>query len=76
MNPLAPPWILFSDNDKPIAILPAGRSGEIANVEGMSLKTVQAIINAANSGVPDPLEALEKIREELEKALKVAQRKT
>lgn len=45
---LGPPWIIFCDDGKPIAILPAGRPGEVANVEGMSMETVQAIVNAAN----------------------------
>lgn len=48
MTDLGPPWVLFSDKGRPIAILPAGRPGEVANVEGLPLAKVQAIIEAAN----------------------------
>lgn len=46
-----PPWILFTDQGKPMAILPAGRPGEVANVEGLSIEAAQAIVNAANSAI-------------------------
>lgn len=48
MADLSPPWILFVDDDKPVAILPAGRPGEVLNVEGWPLKKAQALIDAAN----------------------------
>lgn len=45
---LSPPWVIFSDKGKPVAILPAGRPGEVANVEGLPMKLVRKIVNAAN----------------------------
>lgn len=45
---LGPPWVLFSDKGKPVAILPAGRPGEVANVVGMSCEDVARIIRLAN----------------------------
>lgn len=45
---LAPPWIIFSDEGKSVAILPAGRPGEVANVEALPDETVEAIVQAAN----------------------------
>lgn len=45
---LSPPWILFCDGGAPIAILPAGRPGEVLNVEGWPLEKAQALIDAAN----------------------------
>ncbi len=50
MQPLEPPWILFADKGKPLAILPAGRAGEVASVKGLSMKAAQAIVDAANIG--------------------------
>ncbi len=49
MTNLGPPWIIFSDKGKPVAILPAGRPGEVANVEGLTMAEAQAIVNAANN---------------------------
>jgi len=43
-----PPWIIFADEGKPLAILPAGRPGEVANTEGLSMETVQRIVDCAN----------------------------
>ncbi len=48
---IKPPWVIFSDKGKPVAILPAGRPGEVANVEGLTMAQVQAIVNAANAVV-------------------------
>ena len=45
---LAPPWIIFCDGGEPVAILPAGRPGEVADVRGIPRTTVEAIVNAAN----------------------------
>jgi len=45
---LSPPWVLFTDNRKPKAILPAGRPGEVADVSGLDLELVQSIVRAAN----------------------------
>jgi hypothetical protein len=45
---LSPPWVIFSAGGKPVAILPAGRPGEVANVEGLPGKLVKRIVNAAN----------------------------
>lgn len=45
-----PPWVLFTDKGKPVAILPAGRHGEVADVTGLSLESAQAIVDLANSG--------------------------
>lgn len=44
----SPPWILFSDGGKPKMILPAGRSGEIADVSTLSMEQAQSIVIAAN----------------------------
>ena len=48
VSKLGPPWIIYSDRGKPVAILPAGRTGEVANVEGWPWETVTAIVSAAN----------------------------
>jgi hypothetical protein len=53
MTSLSPPWILFTDRGKPVAILPAGRPGEVANIEGMSMETAMRIVNAANEPIRD-----------------------
>jgi len=45
---IAPPWVLFTDDGKPIAIMPAGRPGEVANVEGMTLAEAGEIVALAN----------------------------
>ena len=45
---LGPPWVLFTDNGKPIAILPAGRPGEVANVEGLTMGEAHEIVRIAN----------------------------
>lgn len=45
---LSPPWILFSDDARPVAILPAGRPGEVANVSHLTMKQAQRIVMAAN----------------------------
>jgi hypothetical protein len=45
---LSPPWILFCDGGAPIAILPAGRPGEVLNVEGWPLEKAEALVAAAN----------------------------
>lgn len=43
-----PPWIIFADKGEPVAILPAGRPGEVAKVEGLSMEVVQRIVDCAN----------------------------
>ena len=48
MSDKSPPWILFTDGGKPIAILPAGRPGEVANVEHLTTSQAQEIVNLAN----------------------------
>lgn len=48
MGDLSPPWILFVDNGKPVAILPAGRTGEVANVSHLTMKEAKAIVAKAN----------------------------
>lgn len=45
---LAPPWVLFSDKDKPVAILPAMRPGEVCSVTHLTMKEAQRIVNVAN----------------------------
>jgi hypothetical protein len=50
MKGLEPPWVLFTDKGRPIAILPAGRPGEVANIEGLSLAQANAIVRAASEG--------------------------
>jgi len=54
---LAPPWVIYSDKGHPIAILPAGRPGEVANVEGLTMKQAQALVSAANHAVDRMAEA-------------------
>jgi len=46
---LSPPWVLFSDGGKPVAILPAGRPGEVANVEHLTMRQAREIVNLANA---------------------------
>ena len=53
VNSLSPPWILFSEDNKPLAILPAGRSGEVANIEGLSLEAAHRILDCANGYDPN-----------------------
>ena len=50
MPNLGPPWIIFSDKGRPVAILPAGRPGEVANIEGLSMAQARAIVQAASEG--------------------------
>jgi len=45
---LAPPWVLFVDKGKPVAILPAGRPGEVADVRHLSMKEAQRIVRLGN----------------------------
>ena len=45
---LNPPWVLFTDNGKPVAILPAMRPGQVCSVEGYSMEEAQSIVDAAN----------------------------
>ena len=45
---ISPPWILFCDDGKPIAILPAGRPGEVANVAHMKPEEARRIVTLAN----------------------------
>lgn len=62
VNELEPPWVLFCDKGKPLAILPAGRSGEVASIKGLTMKAAQAIVGAANIGrTPD--DALTRLEE-------------
>ena len=48
MSDLSPPWVLFCDAGKPVAILPAGRPGEVASVGLMSLEDAQRIVALTN----------------------------
>lgn len=48
MTDLSPPWILFIDCNKPVAILPAGRLGEVANVEHLSMEQAKKVVRLAN----------------------------
>jgi hypothetical protein len=45
---LSPPWVLFVSEDKPVAILPAGRPGEVCNVSHLSMGRAQEIVSLAN----------------------------
>lgn len=49
MSDVAPPWVLFIDRDRPVAILPAGRPGEVANVKHLSMVRAQEIVRLANA---------------------------
>ena len=80
---LAPPWIVFSDGGKPLAILPAGRPGEVADVRGIPAKKVWAIVNAANQTQRrdqkefiDRVEALATRIESREEQIRLGARKT
>lgn len=53
MSDLSPPWVLFCDGRKPVAILPAGRPGEVCNVSKLTMKQAQAIVRAANQPIRD-----------------------
>jgi hypothetical protein len=44
----SPPWVLFIDQDKPVAILPAGRPGEVARVSHLTMERAQEIVAIAN----------------------------
>lgn len=44
----SPPWVLFCDGGNPVAILPAGRPGEVADVSGLTMAHATAIVTAAN----------------------------
>ena len=46
---LGPPWMLFSDKKKPVAILPSGRPGEVANVRNIDPEVVERIVQCANT---------------------------
>ena len=48
MSDTSPPWVLFTDGGRAIAILPAGRPGEVANVEHLTARQAQKIVNLAN----------------------------
>lgn len=72
---LSPPWVLFTDKGKPVAILPAGRPGEVANVEHLTSQEAKRIVKMANDfcrALDDIRMAylwreLESIREEIER---------
>lgn len=53
VSDLSPPWILFCDKGKPVAILPAGRPGEVCNVSKLTMKQACSIVNAANQTIRD-----------------------
>lgn len=48
VSDLSPPWILFTDQGRPVAILPAGRPGEVANVEHLTMEEAKTIVGLAN----------------------------
>jgi broad specificity phosphatase PhoE len=46
---IRPPWTLVIDeNGKPLAIVPSGRRGTVADVRGMSMKKAKEIVRTAN----------------------------
>jgi hypothetical protein len=47
----APPWVIFADRGKSVAIMPAGRPGDVALVRSLSDQAVQAIVMAANAAL-------------------------
>lgn len=49
---LSPPWTIFADKRKPVAILPSGRPGEVANVRNIDPETVERIVRCANAQPP------------------------
>ena len=62
---LAPPWVVFLDRGKPVAILPAGRPGEVADVRGVPAATVWAIVEAANQPIRDASVSMVALAEQL-----------
>lgn len=46
---IGPPWVLFVDKGKPIAILPAMRPGEVASVRHLTMKEANRIVRLANA---------------------------
>lgn len=63
MSDLGPPWIIFADRGKSVAILPAGRPGEVADVHLLPDEQVRAIVDAANSGERGAFARLESLTE-------------
>lgn len=56
---LGPPWVLFTDDGAPVAILPAGRPGQVARILATSLEDAARIVAITN--------AMRAQRDELEK---------
>jgi hypothetical protein len=48
MSDKSPPWVLFTDRGKPVAILPAGRPGEVMNVNHLTMNEAREIVRAGN----------------------------
>jgi hypothetical protein len=46
---LSPPWMLFVDKGRPVAILPAGRLGKVADVEKLTMQEAREIVRIANA---------------------------
>ncbi len=64
-----PPWVLFCEGDKPLAILPAGRPGEICTTEGWSKAFAQAVVDGANrASASEVLGRLQKLRDDVRAA--------
>lgn len=48
MSDLGPPWVLFVDKGRPVAILPAMRLGEVAKVDHLTMAEAANIVRLAN----------------------------
>lgn len=46
---MSPPWIICSDRGRPVAILPAGRPGEVANVREWDPEVAVHLVQCANA---------------------------
>ena len=49
-----PPWTLFLDKGEPLAILPAGRPGDVCTTEGWTLEQAQRVVAAVNAAWGEP----------------------
>jgi hypothetical protein len=66
-----PPWIMFCDEGKPIAIMPAGRPGDVADVRDIPEATVERIVACANAKERGAYTRMEEVSRELESVARV-----
>ena len=46
----SPPWVIFADKGKSVAVMPAGRPGDVANVELVPDGVVAEVVKSVNNG--------------------------